>query len=157
MGIAPEKLKEGLEAFAGDGRRQFTETVGGITIIDDSYNASPDSMAASLKVLAAKQGRRVAILGDMLELGSYEKQGHREVGVLCGELGIDVVLAIGVASYELYKALPSAVEGHYVADRAAAEEAVLSLCRPGDTVLFKASNSMNFQGLALALKERMGK
>lgn len=157
MGIDPQLLKQGLEAFAGDGRRMFTETVGGITVIDDSYNASPDSMAAALKVLAAKEGRRVAVLGDMLELGSFEQQGHRQVGALCGELKIDAVLAVGAASKDIYRALPATVEGHYVASRADAFDALMQVVRPGDTVLFKASNGMNFQALANALKERMEK
>ena len=157
LGVDPLALKQGLEAFIGDGRRMFIETVGDITVIDDSYNASPDSMAAALKVLASKEGRKVAVLGDMLELGSYELQGHREIGALCGELKIDVVLAVGAASKELYKALPATVEGHYVADRADAFAALEPIVCAGDTLLFKASNGMNFQALANELKERKRK
>lgn len=155
MGIDPALLKQGLEAFEGDGRRMFTETVGNITVIDDSYNASPDSMAAALKVLAAKSGRRVAVLGDMLELGSFEQQGHRQVGTLCGELKLDAVVAIGTLAKEIYKALPDEMEKYYVSDRAEALAAILQAVSAGDTVLFKASNSMNFQQLANSLKERM--
>ncbi len=155
LGIDPALLKQGLEAFEGDGRRMFTETVGNITVIDDSYNASPDSMAAALKVLAAKSGRRVAVLGDMLELGSFEQQGHRQVGALCGELKIDAVVAIGTLAKEIYKALPDEMEKYYVPDRAEALDAILQAVSAGDTVLFKASNSMNFQQLANSLKERM--
>ncbi len=157
LGIAPEKLKEGIEAFAGDGRRQFTEEVGGVTVIDDSYNASPDSMAAALKVLAAKPGRRIAVLGDMLELGDYERQGHHDVGALCGELKIDMVLAVGKAAKEIYNALPAQVEGYYALDREEAMGLLWPLVRQGDTLLFKASNAMGFQQMAAALKERMKK
>ncbi len=155
LGVDPLKLKEGLEAFAGDGRRQFTQTVGGVTVIDDSYNASPDSMAAALKVLAGKSGRRIAVLGDMLELGSYEMQGHRDVGALCGELKIDVVLAIGTLAKEIYKALPDGVEGYCLPTTEGAVDLLSRLIAPGDTILFKASNAMNFGALAAALKERM--
>ncbi len=157
LGVEPQKIKEGLESFTGDGRRQFTETVGGVTVIDDSYNASPDSMAAALKVLAGKPGRKIAVLGDMLELGSYEKQGHRDVGALCGELKIDAVVAIGTAAKEIYKVLPPAVEGHYLPDAKEALALLLQMIAPGDTVLFKASNAMGFQALATGLKERMEK
>ncbi len=155
LGIDPALLKQGLEAFEGDGRRMFTETVGEITVIDDSYNASPDSMAAALKVLAAKSGRRVAVLGDMLELGSFELQGHRQVGALCGELKLDAVVAIGTRAKEIYKALPDEMEKYYVSDRAEASAVLEQAVSAGDTVLFKASNSMNFQQLANSLKERM--
>ncbi len=155
LGIDPALLKQGLEAFEGDGRRMFTETVGNITVIDDSYNASPDSMAAALKVLAAKSGRRVAVLGDMLELGSFELQGHRQVGALCGELKLDAVVAIGTLAKEIYKALPDEMEKYYVSDRAEAPAVIEQAVSAGDTVLFKASNSMNFQQLANRLKERM--
>lgn len=157
LGVDPLALKQGLEAFCGDGRRMFTETVGDITVIDDSYNASPDSMAAALRVLAAKEGRKVAVLGDMLELGSYEQHGHREIGALCGELKIDVVLAVGTAAKEIYKALPATVQGHYVAERNNAFAALEPIICAGDTLLFKASNGMNFQALANELKERKKK
>lgn len=157
LGVDPLKLKEGLEAFTGDGRRQFTQEVGGVTVIDDSYNASPDSMAAALKVLAGKKGRKLAVLGDMLELGSYEKQGHREVGTLCGALKIDRVLAIGTAAKEIYDALPPTVEGYYLPSSEESLDLLMQLVAPGDTVLFKASNAMGFQALANGLKERMEK
>lgn len=157
LGIEPELLKQGLESFAGDGRRQFTERIGDITVIDDTYNASPDSMTAALKVLAAKPGRRIAVLGDMLELGAYEKQGHQEVAAQCAALKIDAVVAIGNRAKILYDALPEQIEKYYFLDRDAALPSLETLFLPGDTVLFKASNSMGFDKLTAALKERMGK
>ncbi len=157
LGICPEKLKEGIEAFTGDGRRQFTETVGGVTVIDDTYNASPDSMAAALKVLAAKPGRRVAVLGDMLELGNYENQGHQDVAVLCHTLDIDCVITIGKRAKIIYDTLPQKVVKYYAPTREEALPLLAEVIRTGDTVLFKASNSMGFDQLAAALKERMGK
>lgn len=156
LGIDPALLKQGIESFTGDGRRQFTETVGGVTVIDDTYNASPDSMAAALQVLATKPPRRVAVLGDMLELGSYEEEGHRRVGALCGELGIDVLIAVGARAKGIYDAAPVAEKCH-VTTREEAVPLMEQLIRPGDTVLFKASNSMGFDRLTFALKERMNK
>lgn len=157
MGVDPALLKEGIEAFTGDGRRQFTETVGGVTVIDDTYNASPDSMEAALKVLAAKPGRQIAVLGDMLELGSYEKQGHEGVADCCARLGIPVVVAIGTRARLIFDRLPETVEKYYIPARDEAFSLLEELVRPGDTVLFKASNSMGFDRLAAALKERMEK
>ncbi|MBQ6823881.1 MAG: UDP-N-acetylmuramoyl-tripeptide--D-alanyl-D-alanine ligase [Clostridia bacterium] len=155
LGVEVSLLKQGIEAFSGDGRRMFTETVGGVTVIDDSYNAAPDSMAASLKVLASKSGRRIAVLGDMLELGAYEAQSHREVGLLCGSLGIDAVVCIGERARMIYDALPAETEKYYFESRDAAK-LPQGLVRRGDSVLFKASNAMNFTALAKALKERIG-
>ncbi len=157
LGVDPLLLKEGLEQFSGDGTRQFTETVGGVTVIDDSYNASPDSMRAALKVLASKEGRRVAVLGDMFELGSYEEEGHRQVGAFCGELGIDAVIAVGNAAKILYDALPPSVLKYYIADKQELPALLEKTIKIGDTVLFKASNSMGFRAFADGLKERMRK
>ncbi|MBQ7936700.1 MAG: UDP-N-acetylmuramoyl-tripeptide--D-alanyl-D-alanine ligase [Clostridia bacterium] len=157
LGVDPNLLKEGIEQFTGDGTRQFTETVGGVTVIDDSYNASPDSMRAALKVLAGKGGRKVAVLGDMLELGSYEEEGHRQVGAFCGELGIDVVLAAGAAAKTLYEALPEQMVKFYTPHKEDLDSLLEQVIRPGDTVLFKASNSMGFRAFAEGLKERMKK
>ncbi len=155
LGVDPRLLKEGLEQFSGDGTRQFTETVGGVTVIDDSYNASPDSMRAALKVLAAKEGRRVAVLGDMFELGSYEEEGHRQVGAFCGEMGIDVVIAVGKAAKTLYAALPAQMVKFYTAEKQELPALLEEIIKVGDTVLFKASNSMGFRAYADGLKERM--
>ncbi len=155
LGADPALLKEGLQQFSGDGTRQFTETVGGVTIIDDTYNASPDSMAAALKVLAGRKGRKIAVLGDMLELGAYEQEGHRKVGLLCGELGIDGVLVAGTAARTLYDALPSSVLKFYTPHREELPALLEQVLLPGDTVLFKASNSMGFKAYADGLKERM--
>lgn len=157
LGVEPRLLKEGLEDYISDGTRQFIEMVGGVTVIDDSYNASPDSMRAALKVLAAKEGRRVAVLGDMFELGSYEEEGHRQVGAFCGELGLDMVIAAGKAAKILYDALPASMEKYYTADKENLPALLATLIKDGDTVLFKASNSMGFRAYADGLKERMKK
>ena len=151
-----EHLKEGLESFIGDGRRQFIEEVAGITVIDDSYNASPDSMRAALKVLAGKKGRKVAVLGDMLELGSYEEQGHKDVAAVCGELGIHVVVAVGSRSKVVYENLPEGCEKYHVGNATEARDLLEKLLKAGDNVLLKASNFMNFGLLAKDLKERLG-
>ena len=156
LGVEPALLKEGLESFCGDGRRQFTETVGGVTVIDDTYNASPDSMRAALKVLACAKGRKIAVLGDMLELGSYEEEGHRAVGRICAELGIDTVVAVGQRAALIHEAAEG-TERYYVSTREEALPLLEKLVCKGDTLLFKASNSMGFDRLANGLKERMKK
>lgn len=154
LGVSPALLKQGLESFCGDGRRQFTETVGTVTVIDDTYNASPDSMRAALKVLAASKGRKIAVLGDMLELGAFEEEGHRSVGAMCNEYGIDTVVAVGTRAAMIYDAVTRG-EKYSVSTREEALPLLEKLVQEGDTLLFKASNSMGFDKLANALKERM--
>ncbi|MGA5300705.1 UDP-N-acetylmuramoyl-tripeptide--D-alanyl-D-alanine ligase [Nucisporomicrobium flavum] len=116
----------------------------GVTVIDDSYNANPSSTAAALRALAAMgEGRRtVAVLGYMAELGEYEQSGHRDVGRLAAELGVDRLVAVaeaapvldGAAGVQDWKGEPIAA-----ADQAAAIAAVLGDLRPGDVVLVKGS------------------
>lgn len=156
MGLDPQKLVEGLESYGGDGRRWFTEQIGGITFIDDSYNASPDSMAAALRVLAGKAPRRVAVLGDMLELGALEESGHRQIGALCKGGALDLLIAFGPRAKGIYDAAELS-EKYHLMDREEMLPLLQRILKPGDTVLFKASNSMNFNGFAKDIKERMGK
>ncbi len=155
LGVEPALLQQGIQGFTGDGTRQFTETVGGITVIDDSYNASPDSMEAALRVLAQKPGRRIAVLGDMLELGEYTQEGHRKVGALCGELHIDGVIAVGNAATALYEALPPRIQKVHTLYKEDLPALLDQMVRTGDTVLFKASNSMGFAAVAKEFKERL--
>ena len=116
-------------------------TVREITVIDESYNANPASMAATLDALAAEPGRRIAILGDMLELGEDAPRYHADLAPRCG--AIDGVFCVGERIRVLYDALaPAQRLGH--ADRS--DAAFVDLCavalRPGDSVLVKASNGI---------------
>lgn len=156
LGLDPQKLVEGLEGYSGDGRRWFIEECGGITFIDDSYNASPDSMAAALRVLAEKNGRRVAVLGDMLELGSEEERGHRQIGSLCNKKNLDLLVAFGVRAKGIYEAA-ELKEKYHLTKREEMIPLLMKALKPGDVVLFKASNSMNFNGFVKDMKERVGK
>ena len=116
-------------------------SVRGITVIDESYNANPASMAATLGAFAAERGRRIAILGDMLELGEAAPRYHADLARHCGP--IDGVFCVGERVRVLYDALaPGQRLGH--AERA--DAAFVDLCaatlRPGDAVLVKASNGI---------------
>ena len=157
LGCDPALLGKGLEAFRGDGRRMFTEQAGGITVIDDSYNAAPDSMRAALTVLASKPGRRAAVLGDMLELGAYEEEGHRMVGRICADLALDAVYTAGERAALIDRSLPETMEHRHFEKAEEILPILEKALRPGDAVLFKASNAMNFHALAAAFKERMEK
>jgi UDP-N-acetylmuramoyl-tripeptide--D-alanyl-D-alanine ligase len=126
------------------------ELPGGGLLINDAYNANPVSMRAALAYLAERAGerRRVAILGEMAELGRTGPAYHREVGEAAAELGIDELLAVG----ELARGyLESGVSGRWVPNVHEALRALDDLVRPGDAVLVKASRAVGLETVAEAL------
>ncbi len=125
---------------------------GGGLLINDAYNANPVSMRAALAYLAERAGdrRRVAILGDMAELGHTGPEYHREVGAAASELGVDELLAVG----ELARGyLEGGVPGRWVANVHDALRQVDELVRPGDAVLVKASRAVGLEAVATALTQ----
>ena len=150
VGVTPSGRVE-LRLGAGRGRR--TELPGGTTLIDDCYNANPMSMRAALQDLArsAGQGRRVAVLGDMLELGPREREFHRELGAAVAEAGVDLLVTVG----PLAAAAGEAFGGETMA-AADAIEAVGLLerqVRPGDLILVKGSRAVGLELVCRALSE----
>ena len=129
--------------------RQRIRQADGVTVIEDCYNASPDSMRASLRTLASIQtaGRRIAVLGDMLELGKVSGQSHYEVGELAGSLGVDLVVCVGseAALYAEGAEKSKRVQTARFAQNAQAADWLQTAIRPGDVVLFKASRGMRLE------------
>jgi UDP-N-acetylmuramoyl-tripeptide--D-alanyl-D-alanine ligase len=133
-------------------RGEEQELPGGGLLINDAYNANPVSMRAALAYLAERAGarRRVAILGDMAELGRTGPEYHREVGAAAAELGVDELLAVG----ELARGyLEAGVPGRWVANVHDALRQVDELVRPGDAVLVKASRAVGLEAVAAALTQ----
>ena len=131
-------------------RGEEQELPGGGLLINDAYNANPVSMRAALAYLAERAGerRRVAILGDMAELGRTGPEYHREVGAAASELGVDELLAVG----ELARGyLEGGVPGRWVANVHDALRQVDGFVRPGDAVLVKASRAVGLEAVAAAL------
>jgi len=122
-------------------RGQERSLAGGGTLIEDCYNANPVAMDAALRDLAARTGRRVAVLGDMMELGPEEARFHREVGELVAQLGIDFLVAVGPRSAN-YVAGAVGVPSVRFPDSDAAAAGVRDVLHGGDTVLVKASRSV---------------
>ncbi|MFI6230654.1 UDP-N-acetylmuramoyl-tripeptide--D-alanyl-D-alanine ligase [Micromonospora echinospora] len=143
-------LADLAEALGGLGlvstrRMDVFDRPDGVTVIDDSYNANPASMAVALRALAGmrRDGRTIAVLGYMAELGPFEVDGHREVGRLAAELGVDRLLVVDAAAAPI-QAGATAVgnwggESVLLTDQAAAVEVLRSELRPGDVVLVKGS------------------
>jgi len=127
----------------------------GIVLINDCYNANPMSMRAALDDLAeSAPGRRVAVLGDMLELGSEERRLHREVGAHAQARGVELLLAVGPLAGEMGEGLDGEV--HHVADARAAAELLPRLLRAGDSVLVKGSRGVGLERVAQALQRGGG-
>jgi len=147
VGVSPSGAVD-VELSAMRGQR--TETAGGVVVVDDCYNANPLSMRAALDDLAGSDGgRRVAVLGDMLELGPTERELHREIGAHAAASGVDVLVTVGPLAAEMGPAFGGEVVA--VPDAAAAAEAVRTLVRPGDVVLVKASRGVRLEAVTAAL------
>jgi UDP-N-acetylmuramoyl-tripeptide--D-alanyl-D-alanine ligase len=136
-------------------RMELHDTVGGGLVINDAYNANPDSMAAALRSLAGLRrpsGRLVAILGDMLELGPDSAAHHRAVGELAAAVGVEVLIAVGDQSDEIAAGAAAAgLVAVRAADAATAADAAVRVIRPGDVVLVKASRGLALEAVAQRL------
>ncbi|MBO0769638.1 MAG: hypothetical protein J2O48_13225, partial [Solirubrobacterales bacterium] len=122
---------------------QRVELGGGITVLDDSYNANPMSMRAALDELAAGPAtRRIAVLGDMLELGPGAAEFHRQVGAYASERA-NVLVSVGPLSAAMGEGYGG--EHHHVDDATGAAELVRGLVQPGDVVLVKASRGVGLE------------
>ncbi len=157
LGMENEEIRRGIEKLeALSGRFHIIEE-NGITVVDDCYNANPASMEASLKVLGDAPGRRVAILGDMGELGEHERELHEQVGRVEGSLDIQLGVCVGQLSHYLAQAAKKANPNMEVIETATLDEALAGLPRwikAGDTVLVKASHFMHFEKIVEALTRK---
>ena len=146
-GVPASSAIEGLKNYVPDKNRQDIEDRDGITLINDCYNASPDSIKASVSVLRDLycEGRRIAVLGDMFELGDYAKQGHLMSGDVVAQSGVDVLYALGPNAKYYIEGAAGRLETHYFEDRNELVKALRSDIKKGDAVLFKASRGMKLE------------
>ena len=146
LGCDKQKLIRGICAFAGDGNRQNIYDFNGVTFFDDTYNASPASMNASMSVFEALKGDKTLVLADMLELGDLAEKSHRELAGAVIRTGAKRVICVGRLMKNLYDALGD-VEKYSVETGADALPILLKTIKKGDCVFFKGSNSMNLAKL----------
>ncbi|HEV2328020.1 MAG TPA: UDP-N-acetylmuramoyl-tripeptide--D-alanyl-D-alanine ligase [Verrucomicrobiae bacterium] len=156
VGMTPAQVQRGLaECKPAKMRMQFWEA-GGIRVLDDAYNANADSMVAALETLKDMplQGRRVAVLGDMAELGAHSEAAHAEVGRRAAELQIGQLFAVGKMAPVVAKAARDAGLSRVIEfeNVEAATKAVKSFLKSGDLVLLKASRSSRLERIAETLK-----
>jgi UDP-N-acetylmuramoyl-tripeptide--D-alanyl-D-alanine ligase len=156
LGLGRPAVRDGLaECQPAKMRMQFWEA-GGVRVLDDAYNANADSMVAALETLCALplQGRRVAVLGDMAELGAQSEAAHAEIGRRAAELGIGQLFAVGRMAPVIAAAARAAGLSRVIefADVEAAKSAVKSFLKAGDVVLLKASRASRLERIAETLK-----
>jgi UDP-N-acetylmuramoyl-tripeptide--D-alanyl-D-alanine ligase len=153
--IPPHAIQEGLTRFRGvPGRLQRRAGVKGAVLIDDTYNANPESMKAALAVLSLEGGRRVFVMGDMGELGDTAGEMHAEVGRFAREVKIDEFLALGPESAHAAEAFGPAAR--HFESREALVEAAATLARAGTVILVKGSRFMQMERVADALASEEG-
>ena len=149
LGLTAAEIKHGLESFQNVGSRNRIIKTEAYTIIDDCYNANPTSTKAGLDTLSRLDGRKVAVLGDMKELGTDERKLHREVGAYAKTVGIDLLIAVGPLSEATAEGFGDGA--YYFADVDGCIDKLGELLQNGDTVLVKASHSMQFERIVEAL------
>lgn len=156
LNIPVEKIKRGIATFELTKNRADMFTLkGGIKVFDGTYNANLDSMKASIDVLAQYQGRKIAVLADMLELGDYEEKLHREVGQYCCDKHLDVVLTVGkAANYISDVCKTNGIDTKHFEDNNALVQYLLPNLQEGDVILVKGSNGMKLKEVISALKEK---
>jgi UDP-N-acetylmuramoyl-tripeptide--D-alanyl-D-alanine ligase len=156
LGVTPEGR---VQLALTPGRGERAALAGGVTLIDDCYNANPMSMRAALEDLAAtaereRHARRVAVLGDMLELGETERELHRAIGVRAAATGVDLLVTVGPRAAAMSEGYVGEVRS--VEDAAEAAAVVPELLRPGDVVLVKGSRGVGLELVCRALRNGAG-
>jgi UDP-N-acetylmuramoyl-tripeptide--D-alanyl-D-alanine ligase len=155
LGVTPEQARRGLAECAPPSMRLQIWEANGVRVLDDSYNANADSMLAALQTLhdLPCAGRRVAVLGDMAELGPHTAEAHHEIGRRTAELGVDRLVAVGRYAHETAQAAEAGgLEAEEFPDVASAASAIRRFVQPGDLVLLKASRSTGLEKVGEALR-----
>lgn len=142
LNIPAEITVKQLASYQDGGLRQNIYKEADLVIFDDTYNAAPESMQASLSVMSAYPNRKIAVLADMLELGDYAEQAHREVGQACKETKTDILISFGNFAQTMVNGFGDTDNGYALPDRGAALEKLCEVARTGDIILFKGSHAM---------------
>ena len=154
MGLSDEEIERGIAAYKTVGRRGVVTDTGFVTLVDDCYNANPDSMRCAVDSLMKLPGRHVCVLSDMREMGEGSAQMHRELGEYALNKGVDLVMAYGPMSKYLTEAMGS--RAVYFETKAALVAALPEYIKKGDSVLVKASLGMHLEPAADAIKAMTG-
>lgn len=160
LDIAPDLCAAGLNQYVPEGMRQKCVSRNGVTFIEDCYNASPDSMKAAISTLSNIKGnKKIAVLSDMLELGSYAETAHKEIGRTVAQSNIDYLLTVGEMSYFTAAAAEECGMKNVFHFNSKEEltEKLLEILENGDAVVFKASRGMKLEDVIHSVYDRWGK
>lgn len=161
MGIHLDDIKNGLLTFKNVAMRQQVSEINGVTIIDDSYNASPDSMKSAINVLKSIEGgRKIVVMADMLELGENSAKAHHEIGRYIAIEGINILITIGNESKNASEGAKSVNQGINVVHCESndnAYETLKSIIKENDKILVKGSRGMHTEEIVKDLKEYLEK
>ncbi len=160
LDIEAKKCVDALKSYLPEGMRQKSVLRGGVTFIEDCYNASPDSMKAAIETLSNTKGsKKIAVFSDMLELGDYSNQAHADVGKMAADAKIDYLLTVGEKGLLIAK---SAAENkmknvfHFESKQELASK-LIEILDFGDAVIFKASRGMKLEEVIHSVYDRWGK
>ncbi len=163
FGMEDEEIIKALNNYVPSGMRQRLVDFKGMTVVEDCYNCGPDSLKAAIRAFASMKvgGRKIMVLGDMLELGDYAQQLHRECGQLAGEQGIDAIFCCGElskATFEGYGQFVSTEQSCYQVERDAIGEELLrrikeGSIKAGDSLWFKASHGVHLEDIIKRIYE----
>ncbi len=159
LGLSREELDQGLQRCKPASMRMEMQTLGGVHIINDAYNSNPDSLLAALETLDAfpTEGKRIAVLGDMAELGQASEPSHTEAGQLAAKLGLNGLVAVGQWAGVTVRAAQVAglVNVAEFDDLTVAGHVLAKKLEPGDVVLVKGSRAAGMEGLIELLSKTM--
>ena len=159
LGLSREELDQGLQCCRPASMRMEMQTLGGVRIINDAYNSNPDSLLAALETIGSfpVKGKRIAVLGDMAELGQASESAHVEAGQLAAGLGLNGLIAVGRWADTTVRAAQEAGFANVAAfdDVTVAGKALAKKLEPGDAVLIKGSRAAKIEGIIEVLSEAM--
>ena len=151
FGLSDDEIIRGIASYETVGRRANVIDTGFITVIDDCYNANPDSVKCAIDSMCASRGRKVCILGDMLEMGTARAERHADIGRYAVSHGVELLLCVGEMSENTARAAEGIASLHFDSNAQLIAE-LPKLIKKGDTVLVKASHSMRLEEVSEALK-----
>jgi len=150
MGLSDAEIEAGISDYETVGRRGVVTDTGFVTLVDDSYNANPDSMKCGIDSLVKLPGRHVCILGDMLEMGEDSAKMHYDIGKYAREMGVELLAACGSFAADMARGFGEG--GMSFPDAARTETELSKIIKKGDVILVKASRAMHLETVAEAIK-----
>lgn len=154
--VSAGRIRRALESFVATSKRMEVVRISGVTVLNDTYNANPDSMRAALNVLVqtSGKGKKIAVLADMLELGAHGAEEHARIGKTVADLGIHYLLTYGALAQQIHDGAGMPLAVHYENKNILAEY-LAELLSPGDVVLVKGSRGMKMEDVVTFLEERL--